>query len=311
MTSIHSLLFNKLVVFSLFYSLILFFCIQTAQAHPLPNTQIILTIKQSGNEIPNPSTPKTENKKISIKGQAIVPSQLVASALKKTNATSEKNAPITKEYESQLKTYFSKHIYVTEVGLSQPTQQSSKLWQVDIDHIYHLSSDDSQYGGHHGVIDFFAVEFSITPPKEGSIDNFILQYDAVIHEVVTHKAFVFQNKQHVTLFNHSGGHNDRSTNSLNKHIITKENYLGKIAYDFDGKKVPALTVLLSTENTTQRPFITSSSKLNAISNGTNKSHKHHTNQDIKNMIWQRFGLVGLMCLIIALAVWLRFKNRKV
>ncbi|MCR8666435.1 hypothetical protein NO995_01995 [Aestuariibaculum sp. M13] len=130
-----------------------------AFAHPLPGTKV--SLKLDGTHII---------------GKAVLPLGELESAIKQR---------INPEHidTAFMKVYFQKHVHV---------QSENQNWKVDVFSFSTFNEDDSNYGGHHGVIPFLVVNFKLEPSKEIPIEAFTFNYDAVIYEVMTHDIDVYQ-----------------------------------------------------------------------------------------------------------------------
>lgn len=85
--------------------------------------------------------------------------------------------------ETFLKDYFQQHIQANS---------QTQTWQVTVTSFASFKEDDSVHGGHHGVIPFLIVNFELQPGEGNIFEPFIFNYDAIIHEVVTHDIDIYQ-----------------------------------------------------------------------------------------------------------------------
>ena len=102
----------------------------------------------------------------SIKGEAKMPLPELASALKQPNLNTID------------KTYFLQHINAIS---------GDQKWSTTIDSIRITTDTDPNVGQYQEVL----VYFEMTPPNPALLRDFNFRYNAIIHEVVTHKILVF------------------------------------------------------------------------------------------------------------------------
>lgn len=164
-----------------------------AFAHPLPPTVILFE--------PNPQK---------VLASATMPAHELETAIQQT-------IDVEALDEDFLRTYFAEHIKV---------ETEDQAWQVSIDKFDYFKEDDTKRGGHHGVIDFLVVDFTLTPPEDVSPTAFSFSYDAIIHEVITHKIKCYQTEQL---------HDKAATTT----------YLGRIALDINTSKYSAIDIQLT------------------------------------------------------------------
>jgi hypothetical protein len=131
----------------------LFFLCGKLMAHPMPGSTVALSVWQT-----------------SISGQARIP------LIELANAVGEKQA--AKISDPFFISYFTNHI--------QAATGEGK-WKTTIEAIEVISSNDPVIGSFQKVV----VHFTITPPDIRWLRNFTFNYDAVIHQVVTHSALVY------------------------------------------------------------------------------------------------------------------------
>jgi HupE / UreJ protein len=139
--------------------LTLFFA-HTLSAHPSPNTLVFLDIKSNGvaMELRLP---------VGELGMALNP-----------------NAPKTAEqllgsFADSLKIYFQSHI--------RPLSMDDQKWSVAVGDITLENVKNTQ---ERGTLQDIIVKIWLTPPSGTSSRQFILNYDVVMHQVVTHNALV-------------------------------------------------------------------------------------------------------------------------
>jgi HupE / UreJ protein len=75
-------------------------------------------------------------------------------------------------------TYFSNHI---------AAYYTTKKWATKIDSINLTTDKDSIVGNYNEIV----VYFTLTPPNNEQLQSFTFNYDAVIHQVITHKILVY------------------------------------------------------------------------------------------------------------------------
>ncbi|WP_343674921.1 hypothetical protein, partial [Chitinophaga sp.] len=107
---------------------------------------------------------------LSIKGEAKMPMLELASAIKQTRIANI-NDPF-------FITYFQQHIRALS---------GDRQWSTTIDSIRMTTDTDPNVGKYQEVL----VYFEMTPPDPALLRDFNFRYNAIIHEVVTHKILVF------------------------------------------------------------------------------------------------------------------------
>jgi hypothetical protein len=122
--------------------------------------------------MPN-SVVKLHIKENTIKGQASIPFIELENTLHKSIATEE---IITTN--SVYETYFTNHIRV----ISKNGQ-----WKTHIDTMYICEDTDSFIGKYQEI----SVHFTLTPADKVDLRDFEFGYDAIIHQVITHKILVY------------------------------------------------------------------------------------------------------------------------
>lgn len=139
--------------------LILFFT-STLFAHPSPNTLIFLDIKANG-----------------VAAELRLPVGELGMAL---NPSAPKTAEqLLGNFTDSLKTYLKAHI--------TPLSIDGQKWAVEIGDI---SLENVKNTQERGTLQDIIVKIWLTPPTGASGREFILNYDAVMHQVVTHNALV-------------------------------------------------------------------------------------------------------------------------
>ncbi|MEO8886410.1 MAG: HupE/UreJ family protein, partial [Mucilaginibacter sp.] len=123
-----------------------------AGAHPMPSSVVKLSVLDSY-----------------IKGEAKMPLPELESAI--GTSISGVNTPFFRDY-------FTKHI----AAISQ-----SGAWQTTIQNITTNAAQDVAVGKYRQVV----VQFTLTPAAINDLRKFTFNYDAIIHQVVTHSALIF------------------------------------------------------------------------------------------------------------------------
>lgn len=85
--------------------------------------------------------------------------------------------------------YFKKHI--------QPNSKT-QTWNVKIKSFDSFKEDDQKHSRHHGIIPFLIVHFELIPSNGNVLEPFIFNYNAIIHEGVTHDVDIFQTSKNKT-----------------------------------------------------------------------------------------------------------------
>ncbi len=129
------------------------FCGSKAIAHPMPSSIVQLSVLDKH-----------------INGEARMPLIELANAVG-DNRVTNLNDPF-------FKPYFKNHIEATSEGAT---------WNTNIESINVLSDKDPNVGTYQEVV----VLFTLTPSDPRYLRAFTLNYDAVIHQVVTHSALVY------------------------------------------------------------------------------------------------------------------------
>lgn len=126
---------------------------QPALAHPMPGSLVNLYVTET-----------------SVKGEARVPLMELENAIGPQNYSNVN--------DTLFRNYFLRHI-VAASGAQQ--------WTTVIDSLAMAAGTDSIIGGYRELV----VYFELKPDTAGSVRQFSFYYDAVIHQVVTHKAIVY------------------------------------------------------------------------------------------------------------------------
>ena len=136
------------------------FCANTLLAHPSPNTLIFLDIKSNG-----------------VAAELRLPIGELSMAL-------NPNAPKTAEqllgsFADSLRHYLLSHI--------TPLSMDGQKWAVEI---REMALENVENAQERGTLQDIIVKMWLTPPSGASSRQFILNYDVVMHQVVTHSALV-------------------------------------------------------------------------------------------------------------------------
>ncbi|MGI4803304.1 MAG: HupE/UreJ family protein [Janthinobacterium lividum] len=129
-------------------------------AHPMPNSVVLLDLKSSG---------------VSAELQLPLNELELAFGNHVNDANSE---TLVKRLGPQLKTYLLKHIH--------PVTADKKPWTVSINDMVVQPVEQSPSGPYHEL----TVHLWLQPPTGASTRNFILNYDVIVHQVVTHVTLV-------------------------------------------------------------------------------------------------------------------------
>lgn len=129
------------------------FCAITAHAHPMPSSLVSLSVLESN-----------------IQGETKIPLFELENAIGIVHVASINNA--------FFKTYFFNHIKAAT---------GNKQWSTSIENISVINDTDLFVGTYKEVV----VHFSLTPPDAKLLRTFTFNYDAIIHQVVTHSAIVY------------------------------------------------------------------------------------------------------------------------
>lgn len=125
-----------------------------ALAHPMPNSVVHLSVLES-----------------SVKGSAKIP------LAELENAIGDFKLDIYNQY-SLLHQYFIKHIGATS---------KNEKWNINIDTLFLKEDKDPVVGAYKEII----VQFELVPVKQAELRNFTFLYDAIVHQVITHKVLVY------------------------------------------------------------------------------------------------------------------------
>lgn len=125
-----------------------------AKAHPMPNSVVNLSVLEK-----------------SVKGTAKIPYAELE------NATGNFKLDVTKQY-SFLQQYFIQHI---------TANSNNENWTTTIDTLFLAEEKDPIVGIYKEIV----VQFELVPLQNNGLRNFNFVYDAIVHQVVTHKVLVY------------------------------------------------------------------------------------------------------------------------
>ena len=129
------------------------------QAHPSPNTAILLDIQSNG-----------------VEAELQLPlSELSLAFGDRTNLNPK---TLIEQYSTQLKAYILEHLH--------PTSPDKQNWTVEV---YDMAVQNVQQIGQTNYQDLI-IHLWLQPPTGVSPRNFTFNYDVIIHQVVTHNAIV-------------------------------------------------------------------------------------------------------------------------
>jgi HupE / UreJ protein len=129
------------------------FCCGKTLAHPMPSSTVDLSVLENF-----------------IRGEAKIP------LIELGNAVGEQRT--ANMADPFFKSYFSDHIKATS---------NNNSWTTQIDNIHIVTGNDPLIGTYKEVV----VRFMLTPADNRALRTFTFNYDAVIHQVVTHSALVY------------------------------------------------------------------------------------------------------------------------
>ena len=140
--------------------LITLFSVVKLSAHPSPNTLIFLDIKSNG-----------------VAAELRLPVGELGMAL---NPSAPKTAEeLLGSFKDSLKIYLTSHI--------TPLSMDGQKWSVEVGEMRLENIENTQ---ERGTVQDIIVKLWLTPPTGSSSRQFILNYDVVMHQVVTHNALV-------------------------------------------------------------------------------------------------------------------------
>lgn len=127
-------------------------------AHPMPSSVLLLDVHEK-----------------EVTGEVQIPLSELGLALNLDLLSN--SSSVTAGRSGQIKAYLKSHI---------KPQSEEKDWLVTIGNLALSDAKQTASGRYQELI----AQFTLTPPQNGSTRNFTLNYDAVIHQVVTHTALV-------------------------------------------------------------------------------------------------------------------------
>lgn len=133
--------------------LFILFCGSKAFTHPMPSSIVHLSVLEK-----------------SIRGEAKVP------LIELANAVGEQRIANIKD--PFFRTYFAQHIKAS---------YDNTTWSTQIEDISTITGKDPMVGTYQEVV----VQFTLTPQNANELRTFTFNYDAVMHQVVTHSALVY------------------------------------------------------------------------------------------------------------------------
>ena len=189
-----SLFLQYKCIFLLFIILGLFIILpQPSFAHQQPTTIVLLDI-----------TPKKVGMELEIPLSEL--ELAVGHNLTETPEESIKN------FEPQLKEYLLSHI--------RPVSENNQPWSIEITKIKVEKAEQTQSGTFQEI----RVNLDLTPPEGASTRKFTLNYDLIMHQVVTHRAFVSIRNDWET-----GRNGEEITNAAEANVIAVDTGTGKIS----------------------------------------------------------------------------------
>lgn len=133
--------------------LLCLFLFSEAWAHPMPSSVVHLSVQEN-----------------TLQGEAKIPFLELANAVGDDRVKNLNDPFFT--------SYFEEHIQASSAG---------KPWKTKIENIRLVTDNDPVIGTYQEVV----VSFLLTPPAPQYLRNFTFNYDAVLHQVVTHSALVY------------------------------------------------------------------------------------------------------------------------
>lgn len=139
-----------------------FLAISPLAAHPSPNTLILLDIKTNG-----------------VAAEIRLPVSELGMALSANPANPKTAEALLGSYKDSLRLYLLSHIH--------PTGMDGQKWAVEIGE---MMIEDVKNPQERNALQDIIVKLWLLPPAGASSRQFILNYDIVMHQVVTHSALV-------------------------------------------------------------------------------------------------------------------------
>lgn len=131
-------------------------------------------------------------------------------------AVTKNTSDLLKNHQQELEKYIFKHFNI--IG------NNGKKWSMKINKMYILKSEQEATGKYEELV----VMIIITPMNSQSIRDFTMNYDVIVHQVVTHRTLVTINQ-------------DWENGQIGKKNIE----IGTISFDLNTNKVPPFKVSLS------------------------------------------------------------------
>lgn len=128
-------------------------------AHPMPNSVVLLSVHQRH-----------------ISGRIQMPLSELQSAI--GLGINQQPKSVVSRLGDTLRGYLLRHV--------RPVSFDGKPWQVSIGAMHVASERDSVVGQYNELV----VDFEMTPPPHADLRNFYFDYDAIVHQVITHKILV-------------------------------------------------------------------------------------------------------------------------
>ena len=136
---------------------LIFICLSfRGYAHPMPNSVLLLNIRQD-----------------KIEGEIQLPLGELQSAI--GLGVSDNSTNLVNRLGGTIRAYLLQHIH--------PISFDNKPWGVNIGNMHVVETSNKLTGDYKELI----VNFSMQPPQYADIRNFYFNYDVIVHKVVTHK----------------------------------------------------------------------------------------------------------------------------
>jgi HupE / UreJ protein len=139
--------------------MLVFLSFQEAQAHPMPNSMVVMTIREKY-----------------ISGEIQLPLGELQSAIG-MNVNDESDGLIER-LGDKLKSYLKQHI--------RPKTFDGKPWSLVLGKMKLIETKNRITGDYKELV----INFSMTPPPFYDLRNFYFEYDVILHQVITHKILV-------------------------------------------------------------------------------------------------------------------------
>jgi hypothetical protein len=182
--------------------MILLCCGLLSQAHPMPNS--LVRIKVQTNRV-----------------DAELKLPLTELQIAFGKPLSQHPGQIIDDYGNALKTYLLEHV--------KPTTPEGQNWSVAVDSLNIDSAEQTLTGKYYEL----NVFMRLIPPPQASTRHFLLTYDVIIHQLVTHKAIVYVSEDW-----------ENGVTGQNRPTGESENTIGIISLDTRNNIVHPLVVQL-------------------------------------------------------------------